>query len=126
MRRFRLFLLSMAALNLALGVMPSRTAVGAESSAGSITSTGSMIEPRSGHSATLLPDGMILVAGGMRRNQDFYRSAELYDPATGRFQPTGQMSVARVGQAAVLLKSGKVLIAGGWGRSRVHGFCGDL
>jgi hypothetical protein len=73
-----------------------------------------MLQPRSGHSATLLPDGKVLMAGGMRRNQDFYRSAELYDPATGKFQPTGEMNVARVGQAAVLLRSGRVLIAGGW------------
>ena len=45
-----------------------------------------MLEPRSGHSATLLPNGKVLIAGGMRRNQDFYRSAELYDPATGKFR----------------------------------------
>jgi hypothetical protein len=61
-----------------------------------------------------LPDGKVLIAGGMRRNQDFYKSAELYDPATGKFERTGDMSIARVGQAAVLLSSGKVLIAGGW------------
>jgi hypothetical protein len=73
-----------------------------------------MLEPRSGHTATLLPDGEVLIAGGMRRNQDFYKSAELYDPATGKFQATGQMTLARVGQIAVLLRSGKVLIAGGW------------
>ena len=45
-----------------------------------------MLEPRSGHSATLLPNGKVLIAGGMRRNQDFYRSAELYDPGNGKFQ----------------------------------------
>jgi hypothetical protein len=73
-----------------------------------------MLEPRSGHSATLLPDGKVLIAGGMRRNQDFYKSAELYDPATGKFQPTGEMNLRRVGHIAVLLPSGKVLIAGGW------------
>lgn len=84
------------------------------SSAGSITLATPLLEPRSGHSATFLPGGKVLIAGGMRRNQDFYRSAELYDPATGNFQPTGQMSIARVGHIAVLLRSGKVLVAGGW------------
>jgi hypothetical protein len=73
-----------------------------------------MLEPRSGHTATLLPNGRVLIAGGMRRNQDFYRSAELFDPTTGKFSATGEMQVARVGHVAVLLRSGKVLIAGGW------------
>lgn len=81
---------------------------------GTVTPAPSMLEPRSGHTATLLPNGKVLIAGGMRRNQDFYKSAELYDPGTNRFQPTGEMSIGRVGQAAVLLRSGKVLIAGGW------------
>jgi WD40 repeat protein len=73
-----------------------------------------MLEPRSGHTATLLPDGKILIVGGMRCNQDFYRSAELYDPVTGKFQATGDMAIVRVGHAAVLLHSGKVLIVGGY------------
>src|SRR5579871_4947747 len=81
---------------------------------GSIVPAASMLAPRSGHTATLLPDGRVLIAGGMRRNQDFYKSAELYDPTTGKFQPTGEMNFARVGHAAVLLHSGQVLIAGGW------------
>jgi len=81
---------------------------------GSIAPAAPMLTPRSGHTATLLPDGKVLIAGGMRRNQDFYRSAELYDPATGKFQATGDMKLARVGHIAVLLPSGKVLIAGGW------------
>lgn len=86
----------------------------ASSDAGSLNPAAPMLEPRSGHTATLLSNGEVLIAGGMRRNQDFYKSAELYDPATGKFQPTGEMSERRVGQIAVLLPSGKVLIAGGW------------
>lgn len=81
---------------------------------GTLSATASMIEPRSGHTATLLADGRVLIAGGMRRNQDFYRSAELYDPATGKFHTTGEMNERRVGPVAVLLRSGKVLIGGGW------------
>jgi len=82
--------------------------------AGSVTAAAPMLEPRSAHTATLLPDGKVLIAGGMRRNQDFYKSAELYDPATGKFQPAGEMNERRVGHTAVLLRSGKVFIAGGW------------
>lgn len=82
--------------------------------AGALTAGPPMLEPRSGHSATLLPDAKVLIAGGMRRNQDFYKSSELFDPTTGKFERSGDMTVARVGQAAVLLPSGKVLIAGGW------------
>ena len=78
-----------------------------------------MLEPRSGQTATLLPDSKVLIAGGMRRNQDFYKSAELYDPTTGRFQPTGEMAERRVGHIAVLLRSGKVLVAGEIGRAHV-------
>jgi hypothetical protein len=81
---------------------------------GTLRPASPMLEPRSGHTATPLLDGKVLIVGGMRRNQDFYRSAELYDPATGKFQPTGDMAIARVGHAAALLHSGKVLIVGGW------------
>ena len=84
------------------------------SSPGSVSLASPMLEPRSGHTATLLQDGRVLIAGGMRRNQDFYSSAELYDPATRKFHATGAMAVARVGHAAVLLRSGKVLVVGGW------------
>ena len=84
------------------------------SSVGLVSAASPMLEPRSGHTATLLQDGKVLIAGGMRRNQDFYNSAELFDPAAGKFQVTGAMTVARVGHAAILLRSGKVLVLGGW------------
>jgi Galactose oxidase, central domain/Kelch motif len=81
---------------------------------GTVHSTVPMLEARSGHSATLLPDGTVLIAGGMRRNQDFYRSAEVFDPANNQFHRVGDMSLARAGPVAVLLPSAKVLILGGW------------
>ncbi len=81
---------------------------------GTIRPAAAMLEARSGHTATLLPNGKVLITGGMRRNQDFYRSAELYDPLAGKFERTGDMNEPRVGHFAVLLRSGEVLIAGGW------------
>jgi len=111
MDRFRLLLL----FSLTLMIVLAATAFHSQPpTLGSVNPAGRMLEPRSGHTATLLPDGKVLIAGGMRRNQDFYASAELYDPGTGKFQFTGEMHERRVGQAAVLLRSGKVLMAGGW------------
>ncbi len=114
MTRSRLLLVASITVSFAVAATAFRASLPSTAPTGSVTAAAPMLEPRSGHTATLLPDGKVLVAGGMRRNQDFYKSAELYDPATGRFQPTGEMSVGRVGQVAVLLRSGKVLIAGGW------------
>ena len=52
--------------------------------------TGTMNMPRSGHTATLLPNGKVLVAGG-----DSFGSAELYDPATGTWSLTGSLNIPR-------------------------------
>ena len=81
---------------------------------GRIWEIGKMQSQRSGHTATLLRDGRVLIAGGMILNQQFLSTAEIYDPATHKFSYTGRMAKARVGHASVLLNDGKVLIVGGW------------
>jgi galactose oxidase-like protein/Kelch motif protein len=81
---------------------------------GTSDSTSSMTFARSGHTATLLRSGKVLVAGGWVSPAEFTTSsAELYDPATGRWSVTGSMKSARAFHAAALLASGKVLVAGG-------------
>jgi len=75
--------------------------------------TGSMTTERVLHTATLLEDGKVLVAGGVN-NTDFPTTGELYDPATTKFtQTTGNLATIRVSPIATLLKSGKVLLVGG-------------
>jgi len=63
-------------------------------------------------SATLLPDGTVLVAGGYG-NSGYLSSAELYDPAVGTWSSAGSMNSARYDHSAILLPNGTVLVAGG-------------
>ncbi len=79
--------------------------------------TDSMVTPRAFHTATLLPDGDVLVAGG--RVSDgldgtVLSAAELYDPVSGTWTATDRMNKARWGHVATLLPDGRVLVAGGY------------
>jgi large repetitive protein len=76
------------------------------------TPTGNMTIPRCGETATLLPNGQVLFAGGLTAG-GATATAELYDPVAGTFSSTGSMSVPRTGHTATLLSNGLVLIAGG-------------
>jgi hypothetical protein len=67
---------------------------------------------RTEHTATLLPDGRVLIAGGAAGGLPV-NSAELYDPATNAFSPTGNLTYGRFGHSATLLPNGTVLMAGG-------------
>jgi len=78
-------------------------------SSGSFTQTGSLNTPRSGHTATLLQNGQVLIAGGG------YATSELYDPSTGVFTNSGSLNTVRGDNTATLLNDGTVLIAGGDG-----------
>jgi hypothetical protein len=81
-----------------------------------------MVMARSGHTATLLPDGKVLVAGG---NISVQSSAELYDPSTGTWNATGNMVVARSMHTATLLPDGSVLVAGGFDVTQPPGIGGS-
>ena len=78
------------------------------------TTTGSMATARWQHTATLLRNGRVLVAGGGDGHGNSFSSAELYDPATGVWTATGSMATARGGHTATLLPDGRVLVAGGF------------
>ena len=81
---------------------------------GQWTMTGDMVQARSGPTATLLADGRVLVAGGWSSHDEHqFASAELYDPATGRWTTTGKMHRARGRHTATLLPDGRVLVTGG-------------
>ena len=77
--------------------------------------TGSMATPRDRATATLLPNGQVLIAGGEYPKYAWNNSAELYDPVSGTFSATGSLNIGRYSATATLLRNGKVLVAGGYG-----------
>ena len=77
------------------------------------TPAGPITPGRQIHTATLLADGRVLVAGGYDGNDAALASAELYNPSTNAFTSTGSLVTARGLHTATLLADGRVLIAGG-------------
>ncbi|RMD63592.1 hypothetical protein D6833_05475 [Candidatus Parcubacteria bacterium] len=73
---------------------------------------GNLLTGRVSHSATRLPDGRVLIAGGWAPD-GITATAELYDPTTRTFSPTGSLVTARASHIAVLLQDGRVLLVGG-------------
>jgi Kelch motif protein len=93
-------------------------ALAAPARAGTWSSAGSMSVPRSLHSATLLPNGKVLVAGGLHHGSSslsIAASTELYDPASNSWSAGPDMSRTRSRHSGTLLQDGTVLIAGGRG-----------
>jgi hypothetical protein len=71
--------------------------------------TGRLAHGRIGHTATLLPDGRVLVIGGYDES-----TAETWDPRTGEWSPAGSMAGIREGHQARLLDDGRVVVFGGY------------
>ncbi len=86
-------------------------------SSATFSATGSMTTPREYATATLLPDGRVLIAGGTSfqagGSSRELSSAELFDPQRGTFSATGSMTLGRSAAVATLLLDGRVLVAGG-------------
>jgi hypothetical protein len=110
---------SLAVLSLVLvTVAPGCTGANADpdsgrSQFGTVSRIASMTTQRAAHTATLLPDGRVFVAGGFSEGSNL-ASTEVFEAAKESFASTANMSVARAGHTATLLANGKVLIAGGY------------
>ncbi len=76
-------------------------------------SIGSMIHSRVNHSATLLPDGRVLVVGGMDEGFNPLRTSEVFDPKTNLWTTADEMREARTEHSATLLEDGRVIVTGG-------------
>ena len=98
---------------LAIGLATSTSVPALAGSSGGWTKTGSLNVARGEATATLLPNGQVLVAGGADYNWNGYASAELYNPTTGNWTITGSMSSPRIYHTATLLPNGQVLVVGG-------------
>jgi hypothetical protein len=70
---------------------------------------------RSFHTATLLPDGTVLVAGGLGGSGNALASADIYSPGSNSWTPVGGLATARYSHTATLLPNGTVLVTGGFG-----------
>ena len=122
-RTTSLFVLMLTVISLVPSCKGNATATSGERSednsnrdAGVINAVRSMATQRAAHTATLLPDGKVLVAGGFTGGGSL-ASAEVFDPATSTFASAGNMTASRAGHTATLLPNGKVLIAGGYNGS---------
>jgi HYR domain/Galactose oxidase, central domain len=79
--------------------------------------TNPMAVPRTGHAATALSDGKILITGGHDSAGNLVAVSEIFDPATGNSTASATLTTARVNHTATLLADGRVLVAGGTGAS---------
>lgn len=116
-KRLWLALLLVSTSSCKVNVVTNDKQAGGVHDAGSVTSIRSMTTRRAAHSATLLPDGKVLVAGGFAGDESSLASAEVFDPATSTFASAGNMNASRAGHTATLLPDGRVLIAGGYNGS---------
>jgi len=93
-----------------------------DATTGLFTPAGSLARGRIGHTATLLPDGRVLILGGAgvvdvvgNRGYRDFPGAELWDPVTGTFSAAPSLVESRADHSAILIADGRVLVLGGEG-----------
>jgi hypothetical protein len=89
------------------------SSLGSGAITGTFTAVAPLSHPRVHHTATLLPSGRVLVAGGQTGPQTVTATTEIFDPATGSVTAGPPLNVARMHHAAICLPTGDVLVAGG-------------
>lgn len=104
---------TLALVLIAIAVLTIAAPLAAAGTSGTWTLSGSLSTARTNHTATLLPNGQVLVAGGSDPAGTVLSSAELFNPASGTWTVTGSMATARRVHTATLLPNGQVLVAGG-------------
>ena len=110
----RVLILAMAAVLGACSTTPLAPAASPPALNAGVSITGNMAIARATHSATLLSDGTVLIAGGYDGDCHI-RETELYDASTRAFRPGPPLSVPRCGHGAITLDDGRLLLVGGWG-----------
>jgi hypothetical protein len=96
------------------GTTPARRCEVYDPATGRFSPGPELVRDRMAHTATPLPDGRVLLAGGWSTSENRTTpQAELWDPKTERFLPAGTQQAGRHDHVAVLLKDGRVLVAGG-------------
>ncbi len=107
----RCVVIAAAVLTIALG--PASSAADETSVPGAFASAGSLEQTRSSHTATLLPDGRIFLAGGADPKGRPLSSTELWDPEAASFVRSGPLGSPRTGHTATRLTDGRILVVGG-------------
>jgi len=108
--------LVVASLTFALMLGPAVAHAADEEAAATVAfaPAGNLAEPRTEHTATLLPDGRVLVVGGAAFDDPrSISSAEVWDPETETFSPASPLTLGREGHTATLLPDGRILVIGG-------------
>ncbi|PYK62780.1 MAG: hypothetical protein DME50_18700 [Verrucomicrobia bacterium] len=113
----RFFVFLTASTTLAIATLVSA------SSSHQVEQLDSLVVPRTGHTATALSDGLIMIIGGSDGAGNLVSVSEIFDPQSRTSTASAALTTARVDHTATRLADGRVLVAGGTGDSGTLSGC---